>query len=231
MDPGLTNYYDQNFFNTIRHYYGKANVNIAMMSIKQWYTVLLNDNVLMTPITDSAPSSPIPCRVELQSPSCDWTNTWRLCRLKGLGSELTSFLFKLLHQLLPTQERISRIGKTDSTCLLCLLDTGHQLHCFFQCPHNCIAGLGLLGWVQGLCPGLTEEDVLLLQLPSDLSPVSELAVVTVIATGLKYIWEARTIKKQIYLYQIRAEIEAKISLMRKTRWHIAGGIIESMLRN
>ena len=119
----------------------------------------------------------------------------------------------MLHQLLPTQERVSRIGKIDSTFTLCLLETGDQLHCFFQCPNNCIAGLGLLGWVQGLCPDMREEDVLLLKLPSDLSPESELAVVTTLATGLKFIWEARTVKKQVYQFQIRAEIEAKITLM------------------
>ena len=202
-----------------------------MMSIKQWYQVLLYDKVLKTPGTDSAPPSLIKCRVELESPSCDWNNSWRLCRLKGLSGEMTSFLFKLLHQLLPTQDRTCRIGKTGSLCNICSLDTGDQLHCFFQCPHNCIAGLGIFGWLQCLCPSLQQEDVLRLQLPSHLSPETELAAVTIIATGLRYIWEARITKKHIHLYQIRAEIEANVSLMRRTRWNLAGDLIEFTIRN
>ena len=162
-NPGYTNYYDHNFFETIRYYFETGTHNISTMSIKQWYQVLLYDKVLKTPGTDSAPPSLIKCRVELESPSCDWNNSWRLCRLKGLSGEMTSFLFKLLHQLLPTQDRTCRIGKTGSLCNICSLDTGDQLHCFFQCPHNCIAGLGILGWLQCLCPSLQQEDVLRLQ--------------------------------------------------------------------
>ena len=33
-----------------------------------------------------------------------------MVRFKGLGSDLTSFLFKLIHGLLPTQDRVARLG-------------------------------------------------------------------------------------------------------------------------
>ena len=48
------------------------------------------------------------CKAELRSPGTDWELSWSLSRLKGLGSEATSFLWKLLHCILPAEERLSR---------------------------------------------------------------------------------------------------------------------------
>ena len=84
------------------------------MSIKQWYKVLLDDQVLMNPtIGDMAPSL-VPVRVEELSPEIDWDITWRMSRMKGLDSELTAFIFKLLHCLLPSQDRVSRITRNQT---------------------------------------------------------------------------------------------------------------------
>ena len=46
-DPGFTPFYDAKFFETIRQYYLQESSNILNMSFKQWYTVLLEDRVLM----------------------------------------------------------------------------------------------------------------------------------------------------------------------------------------
>ena len=50
-----------------------------------------------------------------------------------------------------------------------------------------------------------------------------------VATGLKFIWEARLSKKQISLFQVRAELEAKISMLRRTRHQEAGLKIRDIL--
>ena len=62
----------------------------------------------------------------------NWSLTWCLARLKGLGVELKSFLWKLLRKLLPTQDRVSKILKNkNSHCQLCPdqvdEDLGHAL--------------------------------------------------------------------------------------------------------
>ena len=74
-------------------------------------------------------------RAELSCPTNDWETSWRRARLKGLGSEATSFLWKLLHQLLPTEERLARIlPNTSPVCKICSTPTHADLiHCFFQC--------------------------------------------------------------------------------------------------
>ena len=50
-----------------------------------------------------------------------------------------------------------------------------------------------------------------------------------LATGLKHIWEARVSKKQITPFQVRAELEAKISLLRRTRYVGAGSKMQELL--
>ena len=69
----------------------------------------------------------------------------------------------------------------------------------------------------------------MLQLGEDLPEVDELAVVYTIAAGLMHIWEARVLKKQITPFLVRAELEAKISLLRHTRYSEAGYRMQDML--
>ena len=191
-NPGIPPFYDQHFFNTIRYYHENSPLNISVMSLKQWYTVLMEDKVLMSPATDSSPPILLPVRTETIHPSVDWPTSWRLARIKGLESELSSFLFKLLHLLLPTQDRVTRLGAaeghTPGLCKLCKTDTEDTAHAFFSCSHNRVAGLALLGWMQNLCPNLQPEDALQLRLGADLPAADELAAVCVLATGLKLIF-------------------------------------------
>ena len=67
-DPGLPPYYDRNFFDIIKHYHQNTSVNISMMSTREWYKVLLDDQVVMTEQADLSPAHLIPIRVELHDP-------------------------------------------------------------------------------------------------------------------------------------------------------------------
>ena len=79
------------------------------------------------------------CRVERASPSTDWERSWRLARLPGLGTENVSFLFKLLHDILPTQERVSRT-KTRASPACPVLGCGDAVetraHALLLCEGN-----------------------------------------------------------------------------------------------
>ena len=138
-------------------------------------------------------------------------------------------MFKLLHRLLPTKDRVSRLRGEDGTCNFCNVDIEDISHAFFECSHSRVAGLALLGWVQPLCPRLQPEDALVLQLGGALTEVDELAAVYTLATGLLHIWEARVHRKQITPFLVRAELEAKISLLRRTRYSEAGTRMQEIL--
>ena len=76
----------------------------------------------------------------------------------------------------------------------------------------------LLGYVHAAVPGLSPEDILRLNLASRLKESDKLAVLVVISTGLKYMWESRKDKKVLCQYKMRAEVEAYISILRKSRY-------------
>ena len=232
-NPGHPPYYDQAFFETIKHYKENCPLNIAVMSTKQWYQVLLEDEVLMAPTNETSPQTLLPVRVETLHPSNDWNQTWILARTKGLGSDLTSFLFRLLHYLLPTQDRVSRMvgvqTQLPGVCTLCHTEAEDQIHAFFTCQKSSVTGHALLGYVQAVVPDLSPEAALRLELGQDLSEVDQLAVVYLLSTGMKYIWEARVQKKAVSLFKMRAEVEAKISILRRTRHKAAGEKMLEML--
>ena len=94
-----------------------------------------------------------------------------------------------------------------------------------------VTTLTLLGWLQFLVPTLSPEAVLCLDLTQELTVTEELAMVCTLATGLKFIWEARVSKKRVETTKMRSEIEAKISILRKSRYANVGEIIETMLEN
>ena len=202
------------------------------MTIKQWYKTLLDDQILMNVEDDSLPQL-IACRVELLNPSCNWKAIWSNVRMKGLTSELMSFLFKLVHQLLPSRNRIARMsvgGTSDNRCLLCNTNSEENLiHAFFMCPNNHIAGLALLGFVQKVEPNLSEEDAVTLNFSDQINDTEKLAVLYLLGTGLKFIWECRIEKKTIQLYVIRAKLEAKIELLRKTRYVNIATLMSNMI--
>ena len=234
-DPGYPPYYDKDFFKTIKHYQETSPLNIAVMTTKQWYQVMLEDQVLMTPTDENTSPALVPVRVESLSPLTDWSTTWNLARTKGLGSDLTAFLFKLLHHLLPTQDRVSRLTRTQSQntglCQLCHAEIEDQSHAFFSCPYSCTAGLALLGYVQLIVPNLSAEAALRLELGQDMTEEEQLATVCLLATGLKYIWTTRTEKKCVILFKMRAEIETQISIIRRTRHSAAGDLMLEMIKH
>ena len=191
-------------------------------SFIQWYRILLDDQMLMSAATENSPPTLLPVRAETLNPGTDWENSWRLIRLKGMSSKNSSFLFKLLHLLLPTQTRVRRFGAArdgedgSGQCLLCGEENEDLHHSYFACPHTAATGLYTLGLTQKITPGLTAEAALRLELGDGLDEEQELAAVSMIATGLSFIWDRREKKKHVTLYQTQAKLVALISILRSS---------------
>ena len=194
----------------------------------------MEDQILMTPSDDTnIVQSLVPVRVEILHPSNNWQLTWRLARLRGLGSELCSFLFKLLHLLLPTQDRVhrmaGRIGQSSDLCKLCGVEVETPVHALFYCGHNRVTGHVLLGYAQNVVPSVSPEAALRLQFDLELTEEEEMTSVYILATGLKYIWESRVEKRQVILSKMRSEMEAKVSILRRTRHRNVGETILNII--
>ena len=159
--PARPPYYSVEFFNSIRWVKENTPLNVATMSTSQWYRVLLEKEVTMVE-TDDHNMEYIKSRAELASPSTDWELTWTRSRLKGLGSEATSFLWKLLHKILPTEERVARILINSSpNCKLCPNPVVADLeHSFFNCVSTQHVGRSLLSAVRHYAPEVTPSGLL-----------------------------------------------------------------------
>ena len=217
-NPGFLPYYDQTFFTTTKHYHEACPMNISTMTTKQWYRLLLEDRILMNTGADGTSQDLLPVRVELLHPGLDWPTIWTLPRTKGLSSEQTAFLFKLLHQLLPTQDRINRITNDPGLCKICHAATEDLNHALYSCPSNNGAADMLLSFAHVTVPGLSHQAMLRLDFGQELDETDQLATLNILATGLMYIWQARSDKKVVVQHKMRAEIEAVISILRKTRF-------------
>ena len=232
-DPGFTPYYDRDFFDLIIHYKNNSPLKIATMTTKQWYSVLLEDKVIMNPATEVSAATLIPVRIETIHPNTDWPAVWKLVRMKGLGSELISFQLKMLHSLLPTRDRVARLGLDEGQaglCLHCRMDVEDLTHCFFDCSRNMVVGLALLGCVQQIIPDLSADAAVRLDFRLRLTDEENMAALYILITGLKYIWEMRLTKKVVLKYKMRADLEAMVSILRKIRHQNTATRIEEFIR-
>ena len=101
-------------FNIIKEVKRKYPFNIISMTEKEWTKILTEDFITMEVNQDTNSSQFRPCRSEQASPTTDWTLSWSLCRQPGLPPDMASFLWKMLHNLLGTQERLHRLGSSPS---------------------------------------------------------------------------------------------------------------------
>ena len=162
--PPLPPYYPDLFFQTIRNVKENTPLNVTTMTTADWYRVLVEQEVTMVELPNS-PREYIRSRAELASVNTDWDTSWKRARMKGLGSEATSFLWKLLHRLLPCEERLSRmLPNTSSNCKLCPVQVNADLpHCLLQCISTSEIGNMMLSMVRLHDPAVTMNKLLRLE--------------------------------------------------------------------
>ena len=86
----------------------------------------------------------------------------------------------------------------------------------FECDSNKEAAEALITLTRPYDSNFTAEKALLLDL-SICDTIYELPTILVLSTGLNFIWQNRISKKSTALYQIRAELECLVSLLRRSR--------------
>ena len=101
-------------------------------------------------------------QVVINHPSVSWDRSWFLARLSGLSSEQTSFIFKILQNILPTGSRLHRLKQRESpVCTLCTCGLSDDwVHTFLTCDFN--------NWViefsRKVVPNCSLEDIICLNL-------------------------------------------------------------------
>ena len=184
------------------------------------------------PFDDNGRSSLKPCKAELGNPGVDWQRTWHLASHSRLSSEDQTFLWRMLHNILPTQARLHRMGMRNSptpNCLHCDSSEPESLqHALVICPKNREVTNWFLTIVHQHLPGLEPQQLVLLDL-GNLEESIQFPIVWFISNALSQVWQARKDKKSPNLFSIRSTLEARVSILRKARLENHCAIIETML--
>ena len=230
-NPGFPPFYCQDFFAKIREVHLETPLNVSKMTEKQWYRVLLEDNCTME-VDDNGQSNNTLCRVERASQLTDWERSWRLARLPGLGPENVSFLFKMMHDVLPTQERIARTKpRASPSCPLpgCGGAVENRAHALVLCEGNNGVGQRVLRCLASYMPDVEVEAALRLEFVVEEDV--ELPLVWMLATVFLAIWKLRKEQSRVELYEVRATLEAKINLLRETRYSLSATVLDQFVDN
>ena len=227
--PPMSPYYDSNFFDSIRKVKNEGILNLRTMTAGMWYRVLMEDNITHQVTTSGTALTP--CKIELKYPQVDWEKAWSLAVTPGLSSKQLSFLWKMVHDLLPTQGRLFRLRIPNANSDICSLchsnQVGNLVHSLLLCPYNNGEGLLLLEKLGNHIPGVLPQQVVLLDL--DVAEDHKLPLAFLIASILSDVWECRKDKKQCHLNSIRAALEAGINILRKSRHRKAAITLDTIL--
>ena len=228
-DPGNSPYLTNDLFNLIREVKEEGVLNLSHMKSGDWYRVLIENKVTME--TDMEGKRILkPSKVESRNPDVDWPNTWSLTNMKGLNPTEKSFLWKMVNNLLPTQSRPFRLKIKNTLSDLCSRcnrgESDDLTHALITCSINTETSTWLMSILQTHIAALQPKQVVLL----DLGPLDEslrLPLVWLISSTLSLVWEARRENKRPILHKIRSSLEAKVNILRKTRFTNAVAIIEN----
>ena len=231
-DPGRPPYYSANFFSIIRDVKENTPLILKWITVKQWYQLLLERGVTHNSDDPDTPPVKIASKLELSSPGRDFSDTYRLTRLFGLSPDQKSFLFKLLHRLLPTRERLFRVGKAESpNCVYCPGQLDNIEH-LFSCSNSSHLMTPVLNCLTATLDNVTPEALSTM----NISPAEsmELPTAWLISTSLSLVWEARSTGKQLAFTSFNSELLARVAILKKTKWkhytlHNSALLLDEML--
>ena len=215
-DPGRPPYYSEQFFSVIKFVHENTPLNLAWITVKQWYKILLEKGVTHNTDEQDSPPIIISSRLEELYPEKDFTHSYHMSRLFGLSPEQKSFLFKMLQNLLPTKERLHRLGKQpSSSCRFCNFPEDNLEH-FIVCPNSTEVTNPLLSCLSSQDANITPRDVVHLSFHT---PESwKLPAAWLIATCLSLTWDNRVQGRSTSLVTVKTEILAQIATLRSTKW-------------
>ena len=112
----------------------------------------------------SSRSVPVPMKIEINLPKINWKRSWEMLNCKGLPPTETSFLWRMIHNLLPVPTRLHRMKMANAITNLCTLcddnSVGDLKHCLLTCAFNREASLLLIQEVTKIVHIYSEESLI-----------------------------------------------------------------------
>ena len=174
------------------------------------------------------PSALVPCRVERLAPSNDWGRSCLAVCIPGLTPEMRSFLWKMLHCVLPTQDRLHRMNMPNASSPLCVQCTSGEVddieHALLRCSKIKPGADFLLEILKSEIPDLTLERIKYLDFRSE-----DLLVPTYLtAATLSQLWNSRFCTKNFSWQSVHANVEQSILTLRNSHWLPLNSIVCGM---
>ena len=170
-----------------------------------------------------------PVKCEIKNPNVDWTRSWDLAKMKHLTSEQSSFLFKLLHNILPTNSRLHHLKQKDNpACSHCSSGFADDCqHALLNCSKNEDVNIWVISFTRKVVPNCSLLDIVTLNL--DINEDMKYPLVWALSHVFSLIWHLRMNKKSVSLFNIRADMEARINFLRTTRVSGLADKLENLL--
>ena len=121
-----------------------------------------------------------------------------------------------MHCLLPTRDRLERIGKVNSSdCPYCPGTTDNTSH-LLECSKSSQVAVPLLSCIRFYVPSVAIGDIVILNIPVQES--LQLPLSWLISFCLEYIWKERVLGKQAMVEICRANLNSNLAVLKSTKW-------------
>ena len=208
-------YYDAEFFAVIKDALNNGQ-DIISMSVKQWYNYLLEQNI--TTITNNEGRMLRPCRVERMHVDVAWEAVWANVRHPALSNQTKSFVWKFIHDLLPSEVRLHAASLNDPYCRFSCAGNpvGDLEHCFFRCTLIAEVGSWLLNVHEKVNPGSTPS--LIMRLDSQ----ANYGLLLLTIKAFEYCWLKRSVGRDGILVEFLSSLERDLKVLDMTRYRPVG---------
>jgi hypothetical protein len=220
----LPPYYPQDIIEEIKSAKNKY-LPISTMSSQSWYVFLANKYVLeeVPPGGDATQEkNKVKCKAEIVAPELDWDSIWHRARMKGITNENRSFLWRMFHNILPTQARLFVTARNvdNPNCVLCNANEPDDIlsHSFINCEQSREAMEWLHNIVLTMDPLATLDKIVTLQF-EPLNCDHMLDCIWITSLILEYIWMQRKRKAVIDLRDLVAVARAKCKMFCKSSFY------------
>ena len=141
-------------------------------------------------------------------------NSWQRdsCLRRQLLLNLTSFLFKILHNILPIVDGVSRIFPVQGGHWIESIETFQ--HAVFECERSSETSQALVEGLTLILPTITPK---IIKLDFECAEDLTFPLTWIISYFLWSLWEPRTARNNIQLTKIRSDLEASCRLLRESR--------------
>ena len=157
---------------------------------------------------DVTSNAMLPCKVELLKPEINWEQIYAKLKISSLPSDVRSFGWKLIHQLLPCESLLKQrlISNSDKCRFSCDL-VANLDHCLFECTLVEEVGLWVMGIVKKSDPAANRCDVVCLKLPESES------LVWIVLQSLKFAWCKRLDGKIALVMELVAMMRSTLQIL------------------